>query len=96
MVNWGEVNEKDGEFYCWPRRCTKEYTGLTPKEAEARFWEPHTNEQYDFFISLTSRIIQRHKIPLNRIVRYCDIAPRRKVDPGPIFDWERFKSRLSE
>lgn len=25
----------------------------------------------------------------DRIVGHCDIAPGRKTDPGPVFDWGR-------
>lgn len=30
----------------------------------------------------------------DRIVGHCDIAPGRKTDPGPAFDWARLRARL--
>jgi len=33
-------------------------------------------------------------ITRERIVGHCDVAPGRKTDPGPFFDWDRFHSDL--
>lgn len=32
----------------------------------------------------------------SRIVGHCDIAPGRKTDPGPGFDWSRLRAALAE
>ncbi len=32
------------------------------------------------------------KITEARIVGHCDISPKRKIDPGQYFDWERYLS----
>jgi N-acetyl-anhydromuramoyl-L-alanine amidase len=33
-------------------------------------------------------------ITASRIVGHSDIAPGRKTDPGPAFDWARYRSAL--
>jgi AmpD protein len=51
---------------------------------------PYTNEQYQQLNSVI-KILQATwpLITQQRIVGHCDIAPGRKTDPGPAFDWKR-------
>lgn len=39
--------------------------------------------------SLVKDLIVRYSIPPQRILGHADIAPWRKIDPGPLFDWPR-------
>ena len=53
---------------------------------------PFTAAQYDAVISLAQALQQRY--PIQAFVGHSDIAPSRKTDPGPHFDWERFRAGL--
>ena len=38
---------------------------------------------------ILAEIMRRYKIPKERVLGHSDIAPGRKWDPGPYFDWQR-------
>ncbi|MBL0143438.1 MAG: N-acetylmuramoyl-L-alanine amidase [Betaproteobacteria bacterium] len=52
-------------------------------------WEEYPKEQIDAVIALVKWIVARHEIRPDRILGHSDIAPQRKVDPGPKFPWKR-------
>lgn len=48
----------------------------------------YADEQYDSLKSLTKALKARH--PLRAVRGHEHIAPGRKTDPGPAFDWNRY------
>jgi len=52
-------------------------------------WAEFPKAQMDVVMELVKDIVARHKIRPDRIVGHSDIAPQRKVDPGPRFPWKR-------
>ena len=56
----------------------------------------YEDEQYRALADATLEILKRFpSITPQRIVGHCDIAPGRKTDPGPAFDWERFRGLIA-
>ncbi len=52
--------------------------------------------QYRRLAEVVSTIMDHYpRISRDRIVGHCDIAPNRKTDPGPAFDWQYLHALLS-
>ncbi|MEO8767129.1 MAG: 1,6-anhydro-N-acetylmuramyl-L-alanine amidase AmpD [Nitrosospira sp.] len=77
---------------CWhgKARCNDFSIGI---ELEGSDSTPFTDLQYAMLAALT-RVLQK-TYPITDIAGHSDIAPGRKTDPGPCFDWERYRNALS-
>lgn len=73
-------------------RCNDFSIGVELEGADDVAYE---RAQYDALTSLTRALMQAYPgITPERITGHCDIAPGRKTDPGPAFDWERLRASL--
>lgn len=54
-----------------------------------RVWYPFSEDQVQSLIVLLKDISKRHGIRPGDIIGHSDIAPLRKLDPGPLFPWKR-------
>lgn len=52
-----------------------------------RRWHPYPQAQIDRLLALLKDLQARHGVAPANIVGHSDIAPQRKVDPGPLFPW---------
>jgi len=64
------------------------HPGYTEQE-DARIWHDWPDEQIDSLVILLRDIQARYQLPIESIIGHSDIAPQRKVDPGPKFPWLR-------
>lgn len=56
---------------------------------------PYEEQQYQQLGVVTTLLLQAYPdITRDRIVGHSDIAPGRKTDPGPAFDWDFFRASL--
>jgi N-acetylmuramoyl-L-alanine amidase len=91
--NWGAVTRtEDGKFRSWtsevvpPDRVAK----MTHKNDTApRYWETYNEKQLLALTEATRAILDAYP-SIREIVGHDDIAPKRKVDPGPAFPMSRF------
>jgi AmpD protein len=70
-------------------RCNDFSVGI---ELEGTDDVPFTDRQYERLAQLTGALQDVYTIA--DIVGHSDIAPGRKTDPGPCFDWTRFRKML--
>lgn len=52
-------------------------------------WASFPPAQIDAVIALARDIVTRHGIDASNVVAHADIAPSRKIDPGPRFPWRQ-------
>jgi AmpD protein len=58
---------------------------------------PYTDEQYATLSKLTKQLQQLFPAITNdRIAGHATIAPERKTDPGPAFDWQHYRQLLAK
>ncbi len=75
--------------WCGRSRCNDFSIGI---ELEGSDFESYTDRQYAALVRLTRRL--QRSYPISDIVGHSDIAPARKTDPGPFFDWKRYLALL--
>lgn len=72
-------------------RCNDFSIGV---ELEGTDTLPYTDAQYVRLSALAAAIRSRH--PIRWVQGHEHIAPGRKTDPGPAFDWERFRGGATD
>lgn len=70
-------------------RCNDFSIGI---ELEGSDFVPFTDSQYSSLAYLTRRL--KRAFPILDIIGHSDIAPDRKTDPGPHFDWPHYLNSL--
>jgi len=77
---------------CWRGReaCNDFSVGVELEGDEAQAF---SDAQYAGLVALTLQL--RRRIPLRDIAGHADVAPQRKRDPGPRFDWPRLLRALA-
>jgi AmpD protein len=76
---------------CWRgrERCNDFSIGIELEGTDHIVFE---DAQYEALAALTCALQRRY--PITDIVGHSDIAPERKTDPGPCFDWQRYRASV--
>lgn len=76
---------------CWKERtCCNDFSiGI---ELEGSENQPFTPAQYVQLARLTASLLATY--PIRDIAGHATIAPQRKTDPGPHFDWQGYRQAL--
>lgn len=76
--------------WCGRERCNDFSIGI---ELEGSDDAPFEQMQYRRLAALTEAL--RARYPITAIVGHAEIAPGRKTDPGPHFDWDRYRGLIA-
>ncbi|MGE5668782.1 MAG: 1,6-anhydro-N-acetylmuramyl-L-alanine amidase AmpD [Betaproteobacteria bacterium] len=71
-------------------RCNDFSVGI---ELEGTDTQPYSRPQYATLARLVRAL--RRRYPVEDVVGHSDVAPGRKTDPGPAFEWERLARLLA-
>lgn len=71
-------------------RCNDFSIGI---ELEGSEDDVFTDPQYQSLVSLLQELQHRH--PIRDVAAHSDVAPGRKTDPGPHFDWARLLAAVA-
>lgn len=75
------------------QRCNDFSIGIELEGTDVR---PFTARQYRRLIAVTRTLLRTFpQLSAARIAGHSDIAPGRKTDPGPHFDWQRYRAALT-
>ena len=75
-------------------RCNDFSIGI---ELEGEDHTPYDDRQYRVLLPVLQALLQAYPgISAREIAGHCDVAPGRKVDPGPAFDWLRLYDALGD
>ena len=79
-----------GESYWKGKTCCNDFSiGV---EMEGSDTVPFTDSQYASLVTLTVELSKVY--PIADITGHSNIAPKRKTDPGPHFEWDKYKEAL--
>lgn len=83
-----------GESHYCGRTCCNDFSiGI---ELEGSDEIPFTDDQYRALQQVTTEVMHHYPaITRARITSHAAIAPGRKTDPGPMFDWPRYLDSIS-
>jgi len=79
-------------YWCGRKACNDFSIGI---ELEGTDEEPYDDRQYTVLTALIAALQRAYpSLASGAIAGHSDIAPGRKTDPGPAFDWSRLEREL--
>ncbi|WP_251976423.1 N-acetylmuramoyl-L-alanine amidase [Salinicola avicenniae] len=100
-IVWQLVDERDRAWHAgvsaWRERTQLNDTSIGVEIVNAgpiglprgSQWQAYPPSQIDAVIALAKDIVTRYGLPPTAVLGHSDIAPSRKIDPGPRFPWRK-------
>jgi N-acetylmuramoyl-L-alanine amidase len=88
IVNYGLLTKRNGVIYSGGGHIVDEKDTV---EIDGQLWDKYPLEQIKAVDILCQGLVDEYGI--NKIVQHSDIAPGRKIDPGPAFPWDLFYNK---
>lgn len=95
MVNSGYLTKSGNIYRAWYGEAfnpSEVIEAIHRNQTTPKYWHVYTAEQIDAAYDLVQVLINTYG--LKNILGHEEIAPKRKMDPGPAFPLDRFRERL--
>lgn len=93
--NAGQLEEKDGQYVSWFGRAyppEEVVRGVHRNQTQPTYWHRFPEEQIRVVEELCALLVAEYSI--RHILGHEEIAPDRKIDPGPAFPLDELRARL--
>jgi N-acetylmuramoyl-L-alanine amidase len=94
--NAGMLQKAGAKFVSWFGRkydADEVLEAVHSNESVARYWQMFTEAQIDAVTEICAALIDRYAA-IKEILGHHEIAPGRKIDPGPAFPLDQLRQRL--
>jgi N-acetylmuramoyl-L-alanine amidase len=95
--NAGRLEKTGNRYKAWFGRFYEEkdvFAGVHRNETKESYWHAYTESQIDVVFSICRAL--RDTFDIKYILGHEEIAPQRKIDPGPAFPLEELRNILFE
>ncbi len=95
MVNAGPLTKSGNVFRSWYGEAfspSEVIEAVHRNETKPRYWQVYTPEQIETVKELSELLIETYGIKY--ILGHSEIAPHRKLDPGPAFPLDKLRAQL--
>lgn len=87
------VMDQTGKAWFGPAAAFDEITHRATSDHGQGFWMPYTEAQISAVILLCTLLVEEYP-DCNEILGHWQISPGRKVDPNPLFPWDRVRDSV--
>ncbi len=93
--NPGRLHQRDGRLFTWFEREIAEadaVQGVYRNESASSWWHRYPTRQLEMVEQLCQLLVSTYSV--RYILGHEEVAPQRKVDPGPAFPLDQIRSRV--
>jgi len=112
LENWGPIVRRGDGYFVWPpvdpktkvRQYRRRFRGTgihhAPFRPDFEFWESYDPRQIDALVEVLKILVAPPgdwtPLDVGNVVGHEQVAPGRKIDPGPAFPWKEVVARVFE
>ncbi|MCF7886556.1 MAG: N-acetylmuramoyl-L-alanine amidase [Candidatus Marinimicrobia bacterium] len=93
--NAGKLEKSEAGYVAWFGRNYQSkdvIKAVHRNQSESTYWHKYTEDQIELVFEICEELIKTY--PIELIVGHEEIAPSRKIDPGPAFPLDKLRTRL--